>query len=98
MNKEVELTQEEIDVLASHLEYQEIETVALMKVLEKLPDSEYGEGNVPPGAGAYCVICGDQFREDDDREFGERYGKFVHLECAKEEDPEVEIVQRDGGM
>jgi len=91
MNEEVVgLTQEEVDVLASHLEDQEIKEVKLFDILEKLPDAEHGEGEIPEDFGAYCVLCEEQFTEEDD-DVGERFGKFVHISCAKEQDPDVEV-------
>lgn len=85
----VKLTQEEIDVLNLHLEHQEISDTVLFKVLEKLPDSEYGEGRINPNFGCYCVLCEEKIERRD--EVGERYGKFVHISCAKEQDSDVEV-------
>jgi hypothetical protein len=89
---EVELTQEQIDKLVSHLEEQEIQDVALFEAMERLPDLEHGKGEVADDVGGVCVLCDEPLTGDD--EAGERFGKFVHISCAKKQDPSVEVKEK----
>ena len=78
----VDLTQEEIDVLSSHLEEQRIKRKVLADILYKLPDSEYGAHVMPEGYVPYCVQCDEHIVDKDD--LGTAYGKFVHVSCARD--------------
>jgi hypothetical protein len=78
------LTQEQVDALAVHLENQEITREGLAKILKKLPDSEHGAGELPDDFGAYCVICGEQFIQEDGRKHITALGRFVHRSCAED--------------
>lgn len=54
----------------------------LADALYRLPDSEYGAGNLPEGCVFWCVLCESEIEAQD--KLGAKFGKFVHLSCARE--------------
>lgn len=74
------LDQEEIDLLAAHLEDSEITSVAVWSALRKLPDGEYGAGELGD-IRPYCQKCGGMISEDEPQETA--FGHFYHSNCIR---------------
>ena len=80
---DLKLTQEQIDELAIYLEDQEIKKKVIFDILADLPDSQYGQGNIPDNLSGYCALCEEKLTTPEDS--GTKYGKFVHRSCVEEE-------------
>lgn len=73
------LNQEEIDELASHLEKSTITDESVVSALRKLPDSEYGRGELPDNFRPSCQSCGSEISERD--AFDTAFGNYYHGSC-----------------
>lgn len=74
------LTQEEIDLLAAHLEDTEITDTAVWSALQKLPDIEAGRGEVGD-VRPHCQKCGAMIGADEGCKTA--FGHFYHTSCLK---------------
>lgn len=76
----IDLPQECIDELAIHLEKSGISEVALLKVLERLPDFEYGRGDRALDVNLVCAKCDEEIA--DEEIMGTAFGSFYHEGCV----------------
>lgn len=80
----VDLNQEQVDLLASHLTDTLIYDVAVLEALRELPDIEYGRGEIPLDVPLGCQKCKDEIY--DEEMMGTSFGHFYHDGCV----PDVE--------
>lgn len=81
-----DLNQEQVDLLASHLENNLIYDVAVLEALRALPDIEYGRGEIPLDAPLGCQKCDESI--DDDEMLVTAFGNFYHSGCVPDGDGE----------
>ncbi len=79
-----ELTQEEIDLLVSHVVETRIFDTAVADALLKLPDSEGGRGDVALGIEFGCQKCKDEIEPSEDT-MVTAFGHFYHKRCVDDE-------------
>lgn len=76
----VRLTQEQIDLTASHLADSEITDVPVAQTLKALLDSEDGANELPDDWRPYCHKCNEKI--EDGEMCGTAYASFYHDACV----------------
>ncbi len=76
----VRLTQEQIDLTASHLAKSEITDVAVANTLKALPDIEDGANEFPEDWRPHCQKCDEEIV--DGEMCGTAFGNFYHDRCV----------------